>query len=276
MKKSTHTGTCQACGRAQALPAGVLAKHGYTVKWGFFSGTCAGSGQRPLEIDRHFCDEIIQQLGEQAAAADARAIEYENGSMVPFQARAGFDAKDRNGRWVEVMVPYADADEYHQKQAIDNAISTMRYNAKEMRAHAGHLCILAERIHGKQELQPRGPERTELSAGMTVRFWDQTFTVVEIKGMTAHGVGPFLNGKWMLHAILRRENGTTFARPVRLIRQSSIDRANLLLSGMHRAATEIVCGYCNGSGWEPLVRESSSGQQGERCPQCNGVGRRWV
>lgn len=55
-----------------------------------------------------------------------------------------------------------------------------------------------------------------------------------------------------------------------------IDYANLLLSGMHRAATEIVCGYCNGSGWEPLVRESSSGQQGERCPQCNGVGRRWV
>lgn len=37
------------------LPAGVLAKHGYTTQWGFFSGTCRGSGHPPFEVS---CDLI--------------------------------------------------------------------------------------------------------------------------------------------------------------------------------------------------------------------------
>jgi len=54
MSKATHIGTCQICGATQMLPGGVLAKHGYTTKWGFFSGTCAGSHFLPFEqsIDR--------------------------------------------------------------------------------------------------------------------------------------------------------------------------------------------------------------------------------
>lgn len=47
--KATHSGHCQICGAEQKLPVGVLAKHGYTTKWGFFSGTCAGSGYQPFE-----------------------------------------------------------------------------------------------------------------------------------------------------------------------------------------------------------------------------------
>lgn len=47
--KSTHKGHCQACGRLQMLPSGKLAKHGYNVKHGFFSGVCAGSGSLPFE-----------------------------------------------------------------------------------------------------------------------------------------------------------------------------------------------------------------------------------
>lgn len=31
------------------LPSGRLAKHGYTVKWGFFEGVCPGSGRLPFE-----------------------------------------------------------------------------------------------------------------------------------------------------------------------------------------------------------------------------------
>jgi hypothetical protein len=35
-RKHTHRGTCQACGAVQAMMInGVLAKHGYTVDWGF-------------------------------------------------------------------------------------------------------------------------------------------------------------------------------------------------------------------------------------------------
>lgn len=47
MKKSTHSGICQVCGRRQHLPAGRLSKHGYQIKQrgmgGYFVGTCRGS-----------------------------------------------------------------------------------------------------------------------------------------------------------------------------------------------------------------------------------------
>lgn len=51
-RRATHNGTCQVCGSVQAVSAidGTLAKHGYTTRWGFFSGTCSGSGWRPFEV----------------------------------------------------------------------------------------------------------------------------------------------------------------------------------------------------------------------------------
>lgn len=60
MKPSTHRGTCQACGAAQRLPAGTLAKHGYTVKWGFFSGVCQGAGWRPYEQAHDLIERCIE------------------------------------------------------------------------------------------------------------------------------------------------------------------------------------------------------------------------
>jgi hypothetical protein len=49
MAKAINDGTCQICGCRQRLPNGRLAKHGYTTRWGFFSGTCTGSGELPFE-----------------------------------------------------------------------------------------------------------------------------------------------------------------------------------------------------------------------------------
>jgi len=47
--KSTHQGHCQACGRLQMLPNGLLSLHGYTVSFGYFRGTCRGSKEQPFE-----------------------------------------------------------------------------------------------------------------------------------------------------------------------------------------------------------------------------------
>lgn len=52
---ATHKGTCQVCGSLQKLPKGTLAKHGYTVDWGFFNGVCTGSHHLPFELS---CDMI--------------------------------------------------------------------------------------------------------------------------------------------------------------------------------------------------------------------------
>jgi len=48
-RKSTHSGTCQICGKLQKLPYGLLSKHGYMTRWGFFEGTCYGAENKPFE-----------------------------------------------------------------------------------------------------------------------------------------------------------------------------------------------------------------------------------
>lgn len=50
-EKATHVGTCQICGCVQKLPGGVLARHGYTLEYGFQNGTCSGSQNLPFEQD---------------------------------------------------------------------------------------------------------------------------------------------------------------------------------------------------------------------------------
>lgn len=53
--KATKIGTCQLCGSNQKLPKGRLAKHGYSVEYGWgFNGVCKGSGHLPFEISKDF------------------------------------------------------------------------------------------------------------------------------------------------------------------------------------------------------------------------------
>jgi len=65
MKKATHDGHCQVCGRLQRLPSGHVAKHGYTVQGrgygGFFSGTCDGSDHLPYELSCELVKKSIEK-----------------------------------------------------------------------------------------------------------------------------------------------------------------------------------------------------------------------
>ena len=81
-RKATHNGTCQACGRVQAVDpvSGTLAKHGYTVTFGFFMGTCAGSARKPVEhatdlLDRTVASCIAEAQKMEAIATGATPIE---------------------------------------------------------------------------------------------------------------------------------------------------------------------------------------------------------
>lgn len=57
--KATHKGTCQFCSAVQKLPGDVLAKHGYSVDYGFFNGTCPGSGNLPYEKSSELIEASI-------------------------------------------------------------------------------------------------------------------------------------------------------------------------------------------------------------------------
>lgn len=70
--KATHMGHCQLCGNFQKLPQGALSKHGYTKEWGFFAGTCPGSGWLPFEVST---DRIEQGIID--AELSARRLRHQ-------------------------------------------------------------------------------------------------------------------------------------------------------------------------------------------------------
>ena len=65
----THKGHCQVCGNMQAVDNSHngLAKHGYTVDWGFFDGICEGTDELPIQLDRTLADKTIISLNAHIA-----------------------------------------------------------------------------------------------------------------------------------------------------------------------------------------------------------------
>lgn len=104
---ATHYGHCQACGSRQKLPAGVLAKHGYTTRWGFFSGTCPGSGYRPFETHTDLILKFSQDAARDGAAlaGQAQALRVTATSPRAWHHQyvaATWQVRRSSYRWVEV------------------------------------------------------------------------------------------------------------------------------------------------------------------------------
>lgn len=77
MKKATHIGECQACGRTQMLPGDRLSLHGYQVKWSCFIGTCPGSEELPFEQDKRIVETSIANTIPQRDRLIDLAVELE-------------------------------------------------------------------------------------------------------------------------------------------------------------------------------------------------------
>lgn len=215
--KATHRGTCQACGRAQAHFKGTIAKHGYTVDWGYFNGVCAGAEQLPLEQDKAFAERIINDLRTIIAPrADKLAADLLAGTVQPDWAKR-----------VRGTLYACKREELQDNEAalcVQRAIRNAENNASGARAHAVTLEKLIVARHG-QPLMPIVLHK-ELQAGMRIQIGGKKgkiFEVVEIKRQVARGCGPYMNGKVLPHAIFKRSNGEgTFAVPTQTIRQAAI------------------------------------------------------
>jgi hypothetical protein len=85
----THTGTCQACGRQQAVgnDTGRIAKHGYTVDWGYFNGVCHGAGKQPAEVDVTYTRRLIVECGRDAELNDRAAEQFKTRERIHPQGR---------------------------------------------------------------------------------------------------------------------------------------------------------------------------------------------
>lgn len=119
--KATHNGHCQACGRLQKLPKGLLSLHGYNVAHGFFSGTCVGARELPFEqsceLVKGFIASAKTQLehvkAEQAELRQQPTADTKMWARIRYEGPRGYGATNV---WEQVTLeatfrPYGYADD---------------------------------------------------------------------------------------------------------------------------------------------------------------------
>tara|TARA_R110002020_G_scaffold62613_1_gene167328 strand:+ start:5973 stop:6566 length:594 start_codon:yes stop_codon:yes gene_type:complete len=168
---ATHNGNCQCCGSLQAVnnKTGLLAKHGYTVDWGFFSGTCVGSDHPPLQKDHTVLDGTVEAL--RVFAAKKASMTIDKIDEVPVIRR-------ENAIRVTYMMK---ADEFVSQRAFKVAaerhLQNLHREGQRAAERAVFLLELADRIHGA-ELLERAVEKP--LQRKTVRDYSTAFALVEL------------------------------------------------------------------------------------------------
>ncbi len=169
MAKATHNGTCQACGNVQANTPNGIAKHGYTVDWGFFNGVCPGSDRPALEISRHYADGTIQRLEDGADQLEALTLADITEVTAKWASRSSFN---KNPAESHVITSQFDIDWIiaHGSRAVVNGtrwnndgypvglqqreLAAKHRQASQYRKHVETLRGLIATRHG-QDLYPR-------------------------------------------------------------------------------------------------------------------------
>ncbi|MBN3839337.1 hypothetical protein [Burkholderia sp. Ac-20349] len=144
--KTQMRGNCQCCMRDQAvLDTGRMSKHGYTVKggpgYGWFSGICSGQHHRPLQKDRSHLDTIVVVIRKDSANLERRARALRDGSVKPETAKEGPSSKAKE-------IPFAEANAYQQRQAIDSAIYSAESRSRNGFKLADEMVQFADKVHG--------------------------------------------------------------------------------------------------------------------------------
>lgn len=156
---STHTGTCQACGRRQAvhINTGKIAKHGYTTDYGFFNGVCGGSDHLPLELDTAVNIAVVASLIKFAAEQDAKA----DGEIALVKVEVGPYLRDNRGlryreRKLVDRAEFADTQPAYASfdREVESIRRSLRRTAEVVRADAAVIDGLRDKVHG-QPLQAR-------------------------------------------------------------------------------------------------------------------------
>jgi hypothetical protein len=195
-KRVQLRGHCQHCGRMHAANP-MVAKHGYTVEYGWFNGVCNGADYLPLEVSRAELDSYVMALGKYAVGAEDEALKLEQKEVDP---EGIWERYSEMGHKKRRLKPYADLSDYDKGMCRENAVRALRYKAKCMREHAEDLVKLAKDVHGKplkDVLVDKAAK--EIKVGDTVKLHGKLVVVTKIAGATARGVGPGINGHYVDH-----------------------------------------------------------------------------
>lgn len=223
MSKVTHThrGHCQLCTLVHAIDVttGQVAQHGYTVKFGYFTGTCPGSGYLSLHVERTRADASIKAARERAVRLRALADDYEAGRAHPSPIWNGQHKRvprptARNPTRTEqerVMVPWEEADPQHRYSAVRAEAAQLRYVADNAEGYANDLTKWAARIfdgnvpaYRVEDLEPRA-----WKVGDTVRIggkagFDAVIEAIEDRDYRTNGYRRGSNVVKVPHARITR------------------------------------------------------------------------
>lgn len=135
-------GTCQACGRSQAvLKSGLMSKHGYTVERGWFEGTCPGQFHQPLELERSYTDEVVALIRADVAKMEQDLESYRNGTGHPAEVSVYSTRATK-------MVAWEDAREFERINGLKQAIYSTEAHIERGAEVANTLAELADEVHG--------------------------------------------------------------------------------------------------------------------------------
>jgi hypothetical protein len=126
----------------------VLAKHGYTVEYGYFNGTCRGSDRQPIQTERTITDATIVGLGKFAAECDESAANLRAGTTHPSRIKTGEKLNPATSRYEAVYIAWEAGSDYQKLQAVERAVNGAERDASHARAHARSLKKMAEELHG--------------------------------------------------------------------------------------------------------------------------------
>lgn len=101
-----NTGTCAVCGRnVKRDKGGRIVAHGYTLRWGFQQGNCAGVGYQPIEISSEGAVNYLGRLRDALIQAEtdverlqqtpsAERTKAERGELVRAEATVRYAPRD--------------------------------------------------------------------------------------------------------------------------------------------------------------------------------------
>lgn len=144
MAKTQLRGVCQCCGRLQAVVNGVMSKHGYVVKEGWFQGVCTGNHYAPMQISRDRADEICAVIRAEAVELDAKSVAYAEGRIHPATVCVSSVTKKE--------VPWDEASDYKRREVLEALSYKAKRRAELGRAFAKDLEAMADKYFGTELL----------------------------------------------------------------------------------------------------------------------------
>lgn len=142
-----YRGNCQVCGRPHAVVKGKVAKHGYTVKDGWFEGVCNGQFYAPMQHSTERTAEIVAAVRRDCEELDARVEALVAGTVHPASIKSRIHGKPD--------IPWEEADQWQRKSAVEAAVWQTRQRASQGRTLASQLEQLAAERLGTPLIEAR-------------------------------------------------------------------------------------------------------------------------